>query len=239
MLELFLQPQTWASLLTLTLLEIVLGIDNIVFIALISSRLPKSQQKSARRVGLALALITRLLLLATINWLTKLTTPLFSIMGEAFSGRDLILIGGGLFLLAKSTSEIHMDMADNEDEVFNTKRRAVFLSVITQIMFLDIIFSLDSVITAVGMAQEFIIMAIAIVIAVLVMLFASEPINRIINKYPSLKMLALSFLLLVGVVLIADGFDFHVPRGYLYFAIAFSLFVETINIMAGRRKVKK
>ncbi len=238
MLELFTQPHVWASLFTLTVLEIVLGIDNLVFIAIISSRLPIKQQKPARRVGLILALLTRLLLLGAITWLTKFTQPLVILLGQAFSGRDLILIGGGLFLLAKSTSEIHVDMTEEESEKITARKRISFMTVIIQIMFLDIIFSLDSIITAVGLAQEFIVMALAIVIAVLLMVFASEPLSRLINNHPSLKMLALSFLLLIGVVLIADGFAFHVPRAYLYFAIAFSLFVETLNILAGRRKAE-
>ncbi len=235
MLELFTQPHVWASLLTLTILEIVLGIDNLVFIAIISSRLPVKKQKPARRVGLILALVTRLLLLAAITWLTRFTHPLFTLFDQTFSGRDLILILGGLFLLSKSTSEIHGGMTEEEEKI-KFKQRARFFMVVIQIMFLDIIFSIDSVITAVGLAQEFIIMALAIVIAILLMIFASEPLSRLINHYPSLKMLALSFLLLIGVVLIADGFEFHVPRGYLYFAIAFSLFVEILNIIAGRRK---
>lgn len=238
MMEIFLQPHTWISLLTLTILEIVLGIDNLVFIAIISSRLPAKQQKPARRVGLIFALVTRLLLLGAITWLTKFTYPLFTLFGQSFSGRDLILIGGGLFLLAKSTSEIHVDMTDHDEEI-KVKARTSFTMVIIQIMVLDIIFSLDSIITAIGLAQDFVVMALAIVIAVLMMIFASEPLSRIVNTYPTLKMLALSFLILIGAVLIADGFAFHVPRGYLYFAIAFSLFVEMLNVLAGRRKSGK
>lgn len=238
MLEIFMQPHVWASLLTLTVLEIVLGIDNLVFIAVISSRLPVHQQKPARRTGLIFALLTRLLLLATIMWLTKFTDPLFTLFDQGFSLRDVILIIGGLFLLAKSTSEIHLDVTD-EHHTIKTKKATHFFMVILQIMLLDIIFSIDSIITAVGLAQEFLIMALAIVIAVFLMIFASEPLSRIINAYPSLKMLALSFLLLIGAVLIADGFGFYLPRGYLYFAIAFSLLVELLNIAAGRRKKQR
>lgn len=225
------------SLLTLTALEIVLGVDNIVFISVVTTRLPKHKQKSARQFGLMLACITRLLLLATITWITKLTHVLFTIQGHSFSWRDLVLIAGGLFLLAKGTSEIHMSVVSPDNPV-SSKPSARFGWVLIQIMVLDIIFSLDSVITAVGMAQEYIVMATAIVIAVLLMLVASEPLSRFIQKYPTLKMLALSFLLLVGLALIADGFAFHIPREYLYFAIAFSIFVEILNIIAGRRSNK-
>lgn len=235
MLHLLSEPQAWASLLTLTMLEIVLGIDNLVFLSVITSRVPSNNQKAARQFGLMLACVSRLLLLALITWMTKFTHPLFTIAGQAFSWRDLVLLAGGLFLLAKSTSEIHVDVTPAIPEA-RSKLSANFWWVIIQIMILDIIFSLDSVITAVGMAQEFVIMALAIIIAVLLMLLASEPLSRFIHAYPTLKMLALSFLLLVGVVLIADGLGFHIPRGYLYFAIAFSIFVEILNILAGRRR---
>jgi predicted tellurium resistance membrane protein TerC len=221
----------------LTILEIVLGIDNLVFISIITARLPAERQKHARQIGLALACLTRLALLATINWIAKMTYPLLTVFGQAFSWRDLILIGGGLFLLAKSTTEIHVDVAETPaQQQQRLMRKVTFVSVIVQIIFLDIIFSLDSVITAIGLAQEFFVMASAIIIAVLLMIWASEPLSRFIHAYPSLKMLALSFLLLVGVFLIADGFGFHMPRGYLYFAIAFSLLVEVLNIVAGRRR---
>lgn len=237
MFEIFLHPEAWISLVTLTLLEIVLGIDNLVFISVITNRLPPVKQNAARQVGLLLACIMRLLLLTTIAWLTHFSQPLFSIFNQYFSIRDLVLIGGGLFLIAKSTSEIHITVVADE-KIIEPLIKISFLSVIIQIMLLDIIFSLDSVITAVGMAKEFIIMAIAIVIAVLMMLWASAPLSRFINSYPTIKILALSFLLLVGVVLIADGFSFHVPRGYLYFAIAFSIFVEMLNILRGRRRLR-
>lgn len=234
MLEFLSNPQIWASLVTLTALEIVLGVDNLVFISVITSKLPAEKQKHARRFGLLLACITRLLLLGAITGLTKFTQPIFTLFGQSFSCRDLVMLAGGLFLLAKSTSEIHVDVAQQTYK-FKFARAMSFTVVIIQIMLLDIIFSLDSVITAVGMTQEFMVMAAAIIIAVLLMLFATEPLNRFIQTYPTLKMLALSFLLLVGVVLIADGLEFHVPRGYLYFAIAFSIFVEILNIVAGRR----
>jgi predicted tellurium resistance membrane protein TerC len=233
--ELIANPQIWMSLLTLTALEIVLGIDNIVFISVVTSRLPKHKQKSARQFGLLLACLTRLLLLAAITWITKLTYKVFTLFGQPFSWRDIILIVGGLFLLWKGTSEIHMSVV-SPDNPIASKPSARYFFVLFQIMTLDIIFSLDSVITAVGMAQEYIVMATAIVIAVLLMLVASEPLSRFIQKYPTLKMLALSFLLLVGMALIADGFAFHIPREYLYFAIAFSIFVEILNIVAGRRR---
>jgi len=235
MLQVFAMPEAWISLLTLTVLEIVLGIDNLVFITIITSRLPPTQQKKARQVGLVLACIMRLLLLSAIAWLTHFNKPLFTLFSQIFSLRDLILIAGGMFLLAKSTSEIHLNVVD-EKQALRSLRPMKFTSAVIQIMFLDIIFSLDSVITAVGMAQQFIIMACAIIIAVLMMILASTPLSQFISKYPTVKMLALSFLLLVGVVLIADGFSFHIPRGYLYFAIAFSIFVEFLNIAGGRRR---
>ena len=230
-----LDPQVWASLLTLTALEIVLGIDNLLFISLLSNRLPVAQQISARRSGLALAVITRLLLLASIVWLAGVTKPLFSVFDHPVSLRDLILLGGGLFLLAKGTTEIHTTVEGVEEEIRESKA-ASFLAVIIQIAILDIVFSLDSVITAVGMAQHLSVMAAAIIIAVVIMLFAAEPLSRFINNHLSVKMLALSFLILVGVALIADGLGFHIPKGYLYFAIAFSVGVEMLNLMAAKRR---
>ncbi|MCG5242019.1 TerC family protein [Azospirillum doebereinerae] len=236
MLELFADPNVWASLLTLTALEIVLGIDNIIFISIMASKLPVHQQKKARQVGLALALLSRLALLASIAWIAQLTQPLFSVMGWPVSGRDLILIGGGLFLLAKGTLEIHHTVEGHEDGGAAPKV-ATFRSVVIQIMFLDIVFSLDSVITAVGMSDHLPVMVAAVVIAMAVMLFASGPVGDFVNRHTTVKMLALSFLLLVGVALIADGLGFHIPKGYLYFAIAFSALVEALNLMAaGRRK---
>jgi len=239
MFELFLSPETWISLLTLTALEIVLGIDNLVFISLITNRLPVSQQKFARQFGLVLACLTRLLLLATITWMTRFTNPLFTLAEHTFSGRDLILIAGGVFLLAKGTSELHLNVSSIDEKSGALRRFSRFSFVIIQIMLLDIIFSLDSVITAVGMAQEFIVMALAIIIAIALMIWASGPLSRFINTYPSLKILGLSFLLLIGLVLVADGFGMHVPRGYLYFAIAFSIFVEWLNILAARWRERK
>ncbi len=237
-MEFLLDPQTWASLLTLTALEIVLGIDNLVFISIISSRLPEAQQPAARRAGLAMAVITRLLLLASIAWLAGLTEPLFSVFDHAVSLRDLILLGGGIFLLAKGTTEIHATVEGVEEEIRHAKT-ASFFSVIVQIMILDLVFSLDSVITAVGMAEHLSVMATAIIIAVGIMIFAAEPLSAFINAHLSVKMLALSFLILVGVALVADGMGFHIPKGYLYFAIAFSVGVEALNLLAQKRRVRQ
>ena len=223
------------SLLTLTALEIVLGIDNLVFISIMSNRLPAEQRSLARRVGLALAVITRLLLLASIAWLAGVTTPLFTIFEHPVSLRDLILFGGGLFLLAKGTTEIHAAVDGVEEEMRQGKPLS-FTSVIIQIIILDIVFSLDSVITAVGMAQQLWVMATAIVIAVGIMIFAADPISRFIHENLSVKMLALSFLILVGAMLVAEGVGFHVPKGYLYFAIAFSIGVEILNLTATKRR---
>ena len=224
-----------ASLLTLTALEIVLGIDNLIFISIMSNRLPVEQQSSARRTGLALAVITRLLLLASIAWLAGVTAPLFSVFDHPVSLRDLILIGGGLFLLAKGTTEIHTTVEGVEEEMRHPKTTS-FAAVVVQIMILDIVFSLDSVITAVGMTRQLSVMAAAIIIAVIVMLFAADPLSRFIHEHVSVKMLALSFLILVGAVLVADGMGFHVPKGYLYFAIAFSVGVEALNLAATKRR---
>jgi len=239
MFELFFSPEAWISLLTLTALEIILGIDNLVFISIVTNRLAQSQQRSARQSGLLLACVTRLLLLATLAWMTKFTQPLFTLVGHVFSGRDLVLILGGLFLLAKGTSELHFNVTTPTENKSNLHRYSRFSMVIIQIMLLDIIFSLDSVITAVGMAQEFIIMALAIIIAIALMIWASGPISHFINTYPNLKILGLSFLLLIGIILVADGFGMHVPRAYLYFAIAFSVFVEWLNILTKRWRQKK
>jgi predicted tellurium resistance membrane protein TerC len=240
MLILFLSPAVWISLVSLTALEIVLGIDNLVFISLMTNRLARSEQRLARQFGLLLACLTRLLLLATIAWMTRFTQPLFTWAGHAFSGRDVILILGGLFLLGKGTSELHFNVnVASKEQTSKLRQYSRFSVVIIQIMLLDIIFSLDSVITAVGMAQEFIVMALAIVIAIALMIGASGPLSHFINSYPNLKILGLSFLLLIGLVLIADGFGLHVPRTYLYFAIAFSVFVEWLNILATRWRANK
>jgi predicted tellurium resistance membrane protein TerC len=228
------------ALLTLTVLEVVLGIDNLVFLTVITSRLPEHQQKAARRVGLILACLMRLALLAALSWLLHLTIPLFTVFQQTFSIRDLILLVGGLFLLIKGTEEIHTTIEGLEKKSAPPLKKSTFLFsyVILQIVLLDAIFSLDSVLTAIGMTQEFLVMALAIIIAVILMIFASEPLSRFIKKYRTVKMLALSFLLLVGIVLIADGFKFHIPRGYIYFAIAFSIFVEAINITARKKRRK-
>lgn len=228
------------SLLTLTFLEIVLGVDNLIFLSIMTNRLPTEKRKRARRFGLLLALGTRLLLLASVVWLSKLTRPLVEVAGVSFSGRDIFLIFGGVFLLYKSTQEMHSEFTNFEDEFSQAAAKyANFFLVIIQIAVLDIIFSLDSVITAVGLTQNFTIMALAISIAIITMMFLSEPLSEFVFKYPTIKMLALSFLLLVGVMLIADGFTFHMPRGYLYFAICFSLLVETLNILLAKKKKRR
>lgn len=223
------QPESLIALLTLTILEIVLGIDNIIFISILSGKLPKEQQNKARLTGLALAMFTRILLLFSIVWIMKLTLPLFNVIGQEISGRDLILIGGGLFLIAKSTFEIH-DKLEGEEGHRSAKVAKSFASVITQIILLDIVFSLDSVITAVGMANNIIIMIIAVVIAVGVMMVSSKSISDFVEKHPTVKMLALAFLLLIGVSIIAEGLDQHISKGYIYFAMAFSVFVEMLNL---------
>jgi predicted tellurium resistance membrane protein TerC len=244
MMEALSDPQIWISLVTLTFLEIVLGIDNIVFISILAGKLPAAQQPKARQLGLAAALITRLMLLASLSFIAKLTAPLFTVLNQAISGRDLVLILGGLFLLWKSTVEIHEkvtheeDMAGNPLGGKNGKKAVSFASVIVQIMLLDIIFSLDSVITAVGMVDNLYVMMAAVVIAVIIMLVAVNPISNWVNEYPTIKMLALSFLLLVGMALVGEGFDMHIPKGYIYFAMFFSIGVETLNIRASRAKKK-
>jgi predicted tellurium resistance membrane protein TerC len=229
-------PQIWASLLTLTALEIVLGIDNLVFIAILAGRLPAERQDRARRVGMALALITRLALLASIVWIIGLTWPLFELLGHAVSWRDIILIAGGFFLLYKGTREIHGRLEGDAPHEPASRARASFGGVVAQIMVLDIVFSLDSVITAVGMASERWVMAAAIIIAVVIMLGASGPLAAFVDRHPTVKMLALSFLLLIGMALVADGAGFHVPKGYIYAAISFSVVVELLNQLAARRR---
>jgi predicted tellurium resistance membrane protein TerC len=235
-------PQIWLSLITLTALEIVLGVDNLVFLAILTNRLPEKQRPLGRKVGLALALGTRLLLLATLAWVVTLTQPIIELSGRGFSWRDLILIGGGLFLLVKATHEIHNTMEGEEaDDADGTPLPPVypaFVSVVIQIAIIDIIFSLDSVITAVGMANQLWVMALAVIASMLLMLIASTPLSNFVSRHPTVKMLALSFLLLIGVVLIADGFGLHIPKGYIYFALAFSVAVEALN-HGMRRKRKK
>ncbi|MDF2116599.1 TerC family protein [Roseiarcaceae bacterium H3SJ34-1] len=232
-------PGMWAALFTLTALEIVLGIDNLIFLSITADRLPAHQQATARRLGLALALVMRLGLLASIAWIAGLTASVFEVFGKAFSWRDLILICGGLFLLYKGTVEIHEQIEGDHEASASTGQRVqtTFAGAITSIVLLDVVFSLDSVITAVGVVDNFWVMAAAIVIAVVVMLFANGPVSRFINAHPTVKMLALSFLILIGVVLVADGFGVHVPKGFVYAAIGFSILVEALN-MAVRRKQK-
>ena len=230
-------PEAWIALGTLTALEIVLGIDNIIFISILVSRLPAKKRNLGRNLGLMMAMLTRLLLLFSIVWVANLTQPLFSILGQNISGRDIILIGGGLFLLAKATHEIHSSLEGIEEEKPRVKA-AKMAPVLFQIAVLDVVFSLDSVITAVGLAQHISIMAIAIVLAVCVMLFAAKPISDFVDAHPTIKILALSFLILVGVTLIVEGFDVHVPKGYIYFAMAFSVAVEMLNIRMRNKQVK-
>jgi predicted tellurium resistance membrane protein TerC len=222
-------PEIWVALVTLTVLEIVLGIDNIIFISILASKLPRDQQPKARRVGLALAMLMRIALLFSLAWVIRLTEPLFTVLGEEISGRDLILIGGGLFLLAKSTHEIH-DKLEGEEGRAAGKVVASFSGVLVQIMLLDIVFSLDSVITAVGMADDLGVMIAAVVIAVGIMMVSAGTISGFVENHPTVKMLALSFLLLIGLSLLLEGFDQHIPKGYIYFAMGFSVFVEMINL---------
>jgi len=234
MLELLTDPNAWISFATLVVLEIVLGIDNIVFIAIVSQHLPKKQQAAARRLGLSVAIVLRVLLLMAISWIISLREPLFTLFGIDFSWRDLILGAGGLFLLAKGTREIHSEVEGEHEDRGGTV--ATFGGVILQIAVLDIVFSLDSVITAVGVADHLEVMIAAVVVAVLIMMVAAEPTSRFIGKHPTVKMLALSFLLLIGMALVADALHFHIPRNYLYFAIAFSGGVEILNRLADRRR---
>jgi len=227
-------PQAWIALLTLTVLEIVLGIDNIIFISILVGKLPEKQQPKARRLGLFLAMFLRIGLLASIAWMAKLTAPLFTVLGQGISGRDLILLTGGVFLLFKATREIH-DRLEGEEEGANARAVASFTAVIIQILLLDIVFSLDSVITAVGMADHLPVMIAAVVIAVGVMMFAAGPISNFVSRHPTIKMLALSFLLLIGMSLIAEGLGRHIPKGYIYFAMAFSVFVEMLNLRSSKK----
>lgn len=215
--------------LTLTALELVLGIDNIIFISIISDKLPLSQRKSARTIGLSLAILTRIALLLSLSWIMNLTEPLFTLFNKGFSGRDIILILGGLFLIAKSTHEIHQKL-ESADEPHSHPKNSTFLFVLVQILLLDIVFSLDSVITAVGMVNEIPIMVAAIIVSTMVMIFASHSIAAFVDRHPTIKMLALSFLVLIGVALLAEGFDTHIPKGYIYFSMAYALIVEVLNI---------
>jgi predicted tellurium resistance membrane protein TerC len=228
-------PEMWVALATLTLLEIVLGIDNIVFISILSNKLPAHQQRKARLLGLGLAMIMRVLLLLSLAWVMRLTDPLFAVLGHEISGRDLILILGGLFLIAKATSEIH-DRLEGEEGHTSKKVRPSLASVLIQIALLDIVFSLDSVITAVGMVDEIGVMVTAVVIAIIFMMAFAGTISRFVGEHPTVKMLALSFLLLIGVMLVVEGFDQHIPRGYIYFAMGFSVFVEILNLRVNRAR---
>jgi predicted tellurium resistance membrane protein TerC len=228
-------PQVWIALVTLTAMEIVLGIDNIVFISILAGKLPPHQQGRARVIGLALAMLTRIGLLLSITWIMKLTAPLFSALGHEFSGRDLILLAGGVFLLYKSTHEIHEKLEGNPEKSAARAARS-FPGVIFTIMVLDIVFSIDSVITAVGMTNRVPIMIAAIVVAVAVMMLSSGPLSDFVHRHPTIKMLALSFLLLIGVMLVAEGFGQHIHKGYIYFAMAFSVFVEMLNLRVRRRE---
>jgi predicted tellurium resistance membrane protein TerC len=236
MTELMTDPQVWLAFGTLTALEIVLGVDNIIFISILVGRLPKEQQPRGRTIGLALAMLTRIALLLSITWVMGLSAELFSVLGRGVSGRDLILIGGGLFLLAKSTLEIHTSLEGEEHDT-EVKGRASFLSVIVQIAIIDIVFSLDSVITAVGMADHVEVMIAAVVAAVLVMMFLAGPISNFVDRHPTIKMLALSFLILIGMALVGEGLGFHIPKGYIYFAMAFSVVVEMLNMQLRKRMV--
>ena len=229
MFEWLASPEAWVALATLTVLEVVLGVDNVIFISILAGKLPKADQARARRIGLMLAMVMRILLLFSLAWIVKLTNPLFSVMGFEFSGRDLILLGGGLFLIAKATHEIH-DKLEGEDGHGSARVAASFASVLVQIMLLDIVFSLDSVITAVGMADDLPVMIAAVVIAVAVMMVSAGAISSFVDRHPTVKILALSFLILIGVSLTAEGFHHHIPKGYIYFSMAFSVFVEMINL---------
>jgi predicted tellurium resistance membrane protein TerC len=238
MIELLFNPQAWAALLTLTALEIVLGIDNVIFLSVIVSRIPQAQANRARQIGLALALLFRILLLSLLVWLIGLTQDVLTVKGIGFSWRDIILIGGGLFLIGKATHEIHTEVEAHDAQVDAAPKAGAFFWVILQIIIIDLVFSLDSIITAIGMAQDLEIMIAAVVIACLVMYLSSGPVARFVAEHPTTKMLALAFLVLIGVALVADGFKFHIPRGYIYFAIVFSAAVEFFNVLAKRNRKK-
>jgi predicted tellurium resistance membrane protein TerC len=236
MIELLTSAEAWAALLTLTALEIVLGIDNVIFLSVIVSRIPRAQAKRARQIGLALALAFRILLLSLLVWLIGLTQALFTVNDVAFSWRDIILIGGGLFLIAKATHEIHTEVEAHDPEGNDAPAASAFLWVIVQIVIIDMVFSLDSIITAIGMVQDLEIMVAAVVIACIIMYVSSGPVAKFVVDHPTTKMLALAFLVLIGVALVADGFKFHIPRGYIYFAITFSAAVEFFNVLAKRNR---
>lgn len=238
MIELLSDPQAWIALLTLTALEIVLGIDNIIFISILAGKLPVEQQAKARQLGLGLAMIMRIVLLFSLGWVMRLTAPLFTVMSQEISGRDLILLFGGLFLLGKATFEIH-DKLEGEEHATGKKMAATFSGVLVQILLLDMVFSLDSVITAVGMVDDLPVMIAAVMIAVGVMMLSAGTVSGFVERHPTVKMLALSFLLLIGMSLVAEGFEQHIPKGYIYFAMGFSVFVEALNVkMRGSKPLK-
>jgi predicted tellurium resistance membrane protein TerC len=240
MIALLFDPNAWLALATLTVLEIVLGIDNLVFISLLTSRCEPKDARRVRQIGLSLAFLFRIMMLFGLTWLMGLTAPLFSLFGIGISWRDIILIGGGAFLIAKSTHEIHREVEGRHGQApSGTPRRASFALIITQLVLIDLVFSLDSIITAIGMAEHIEVMIAAVVIAMIVMYLAANPVGAFIAEHPTTKMLALAFLLLIGVALIADGFDFHIPRGYIYFAMAFAGAVELFNVAAYRKKKKR
>jgi predicted tellurium resistance membrane protein TerC len=239
MIELWTSPEAWAALLTLTALEIVLGIDNVIFLSVIVSRIPERQAKRARQIGLALALVFRILLLSLLVWLIGLTQPVIIVRDIGFSLRDIILIGGGLFLIAKATHEIHAEVEAGDEADEAAPRPGAFFWVVIQIIVVDMVFSLDSIITAIGMAQDLEVMIAAVIIAVIIMYVSAGPVARFVAQHPTTKMLALAFLVLIGVALVADGFKFHIPRGYIYFAIAFSAAVELFNVLARRNRKKR
>jgi predicted tellurium resistance membrane protein TerC len=236
MFDLLTRPEAWAALVTLTALEVVLGIDNVIFLSVIVSRVGEPQATRARRIGLALALVFRILLLSMLVWLIGMTTPVVTIGGAAFSWRDVILIGGGLFLIAKATHEIHAEVEGGDGDYGGPRKPGAFLWAILQIIVIDLVFSLDSIITAIGMAQDLEIMIAAVIIAVAIMYVSSNPVAAFVARHPTTKMLALSFLVLIGVALVADGFKFHIPRGYIYFAISFAFAVEVFNMLARRNR---
>src|ERR1700691_7061 len=236
MIELWTSPEAWAALLTLTALEIVLGIDNVIFLSVVVARIPQPRAKRARQIGLALALLCRVVLLSLLVWLIGLTQIVVTVKGFAFSWRDIILIGGGLFLIAKATHEIHTEVEARDPASDDAPRPSAFFWVVVQIIVIDAVFSLDSIITAIGMAQDLQIMIAAVVIACLIMYISSGPVAAFVAEHPTTKMLALAFLVLIGVALVADGFKFHIPRGYIYCAIAFSAAVELFNVLARRNR---
>lgn len=231
-------PDIWTAFLTLCALEIVLGIDNLVFISILSNKLPENQQKKARQIGLSLALILRIALLFSISWIMGLKSDLFTVASVGVSGRDIILIAGGLFLIYKSVKEIHEKFEETDGPAVLRKNKKVvtFQQTVVQILILDIVFSLDSVITAVGMAKQLGVMIAAVIVSIIIMILAAESLSAFVDKHPAIKVLALSFLLMIGLALIADGMDFHIPKGYIYFAMAFAVFVEFLNIKTGSRK---